>query len=141
MRIFLERRLASLQLVKLHFVVVVAVLFLLGVFQPIYGAPRRSPQLPRSAEETSTLLLLLQLMQDASGLRQKVGVGGKKKANPLYLELGATATGRCPSPPPLPGSGEHQPTCPQRRGTPSLSALPGVSATLNTVRKVSSKHL
>jgi len=46
-------------------------------------------------------------MQDTSGLiRAKVK---KNPTNPLYLELRETATGRCPGPPRLPGSGECQP--------------------------------
>lgn len=96
-------------------------LLLLGIFQPIYGASHRPPQLQTSAEKTSTLFLAPPV--DARHIRTR-GKGEKKQANPLYLELGATATGRCPSPPPLPGSGEHQPNWPQRTGTPSLSALP-----------------
>lgn len=58
-----------------------------------------------SAEKTSALFLAPPV--DARHI--KIRVKGGKKTNPLYLESGTTATGRCPSPPPLPGSGEHQP--------------------------------
>lgn len=112
-------------------------LFFLGVFQPIYGASHRSPQLQMSAEKTSALFLAPPV--DARHIKTRAKGGKKDKPTAFGVRSNCYWQMSQSSSPSRFWRTSAKLTSANGYDVPLCS--PQVSALLNTVRKVSSKHL